>query len=66
VFTLEGERLGRLMDVLPAGGNDIFVVRDNDDELLIPALRSVVRKIDLAQHRIEVSLPPGLREIYET
>jgi 16S rRNA processing protein RimM len=62
---LEGELLGRLVDVLPAGGNDIFVIQGGKREILIPALAAVVKKIDLAEHRIEVSLPTGLREIYE-
>jgi 16S rRNA processing protein RimM len=65
VFTREGEFLGRLTDVLPSGGNDIFVVQQGGKEILIPALKRVVLLIDLTQRRIEVSLPAGLREIYE-
>jgi ribosomal 30S subunit maturation factor RimM len=34
-------------------------------EVLIPALKSIVRNIDLKEKRMEVTLPPGLREIYE-
>ena len=65
VFTETGECLGTLVDVLPSGGNDVFVVQQGLREMLIPALKSVVRTIDLAEKRIEVSLPQGLREIYE-
>ena len=65
VLTLEGERLGVLADVLPSGGNDIFVVRRGERELLVPALKSVVRSIDVAARQIRVELPPGLRGIYE-
>ncbi len=54
------------MDVLPSGGNDIFVVRQGLREIMIPALKSVVREIDVADKRIEVTLPGGLREIYES
>ena len=65
VLTPEGELLGTLMDVLPSGGNDIFVVRQGEREMLIPALKDVVRSIDIAGKRLEVVLPQGLREIYE-
>src|SRR5262249_22545977 len=65
VYTLQGECLGSVVDVLPSGGNDIFVVRQGDKEILIPATKQVVRLIDLAGKRVEVELPQGLREIYE-
>jgi 16S rRNA processing protein RimM len=65
VWTVEGEFLGSLTDVLPSGGNDIFVVKVRDRELLIPARKEVVKRIDLQNRRIEVALPPGLRDIYE-
>lgn len=66
VVTSAGERLGRLVDVWPTGGNDVFVVREGGREMLLPALKRVVRNIDVTLKRIEVVLPPGLREIYET
>ena len=65
VVTAEGERLGLLVDVLPSGGNDIFVVQRPGREILIPALKQVVRSIDLLQKQMEVVLPAGLREIYD-
>jgi 16S rRNA processing protein RimM len=65
VMTLQGECLGLLVDVLPSGGNDIFVVQQGLREIMVPALKSVVKTIDLKKKRIEVELPPGLREIYE-
>jgi len=65
VLTETGEYLGELKDVLPSGGNDVFVVRNADKEVMIPALKSVVLAIDLTAKTITVTLPPGLREIYE-
>ncbi len=62
VVTTKGETLGLLRDVLPTGANDIYVVGEGKDEVLIPALKSVVRKIDIANKRIDVELPDGLRD----
>ncbi len=65
VVTEAGEYLGDLKDVLPSGGNDVFVVRNAAKEVMIPALKSVVLHIDLTTRVITVTLPKGLREIYE-
>ena len=66
VVTAQGEALGQLVDVLPSGGHDIFVVKNGGREILIPALRTVVQQIDLTNRRLEVTLPNGLRELYES
>ncbi|MBI4395688.1 MAG: PRC-barrel domain-containing protein [Elusimicrobia bacterium] len=67
VVTEAGEVLGILKDVYPTGGgNDVFAVRNETREILIPARKDVVLSIDVAARRILVKLPPGLREIYET
>jgi len=64
VYTTGGDCLGTLIDVLTTGANDVYVVRDNDAgdarEVLIPALKQVVRRIDLTAREIQVELPPGL------
>ena len=43
-----GEPLGKVEEVFRAGENEVYRVVGPDGELLIPALRDVVRKIDLA------------------
>lgn len=62
VVTVEGQELGILRDVLPTGANDVYVVGEGKEEVLIPALKSVVLSIDLENRRIEVTLPNGLIE----
>ncbi len=58
----EGNRLGRVEDVLPTGGTDVLVVRDPDGaELLIPMAAGIVISIE-EPTRIVVQLPEGLRE----
>lgn len=61
VVTEAGEVLGKLVDVLPTGGNDVFVVGEGPAEILVPAIKSVVLKIDMELRRITVDLPKGLR-----
>ena len=64
VETEKGERIGRLKDVLPTGANDVFVVERGRQEILVPALKSVVLSISAEEKKIVVRMPEGLEEIY--
>ena len=49
VLDLDGKKLGAVENVLKTGSNDVFVTRTLDGgELLIPALKRVVREINIA------------------
>jgi 16S rRNA processing protein RimM len=60
VRTTEGEPLGKVTQVLSTGSNDVFVVRGERGEVLIPALGHVVKAIDLDGGSMEVELVEGL------
>lgn len=61
VFDEEGKSLGFLKEVLQTGSNDVYVVKgDNSREILIPALKSVVKKVCFEENKMEVILPQGL------
>ncbi|KUO66169.1 MAG: 16S rRNA processing protein RimM [Gracilibacter sp. BRH_c7a] len=66
-FELEGMKvyendvlLGTLTKVLATGANDVYIVKDNDREILVPALKTVVKNVDVPKKRMDVVLPPGL------
>ncbi len=56
VFDLRGSYLGKIKEIIPTGSNDIYVVRKDLEEILIPALKAVVKKVDLKLGRMEVVL----------
>ncbi len=60
VYQLEGPYLGKITEIVETGVNDLFVVKDNQREILIPALRKIVKHIDLEQNRMEIDPPEGL------
>jgi 16S rRNA processing protein RimM len=61
VFEKNGQKLGILKEVLQTGSNDVYVIEgENGREILIPALKSVVRDISLKDGSIIVDLPEGL------
>ena len=61
VRTEQGEYLGELVEVLPTGANDVYRVLKSGDELLIPAITTVIRAIELGKGELVVRLLPGLR-----
>ena len=61
VWTTEGELLGHVDEILFTGSNDVYIVKDGDKEVLIPALSDVVKKVDIKEGRMEVRLLEGLR-----
>ena len=64
VKDLNGTFLGRIESVMETGSNDVYVVKDENRgasyEVLVPALGSVVRSVDLGQGVMTVELPEGL------
>ena len=60
IVTEEGEALGTLKDVLETGANDVYVVMQDEDDWLLPAIKDVVRAIDLERNEMIVHLLPGL------
>jgi len=61
VYDENKELLGELSDVIQTGSNDVYVVKDKaGKDILIPALKSVVKEISIDEGRISVILPKGL------
>ena len=60
VVTEEGEDLGEVTEIIQAPGNDVYVT----PKAMIPAVRQIVRRVDLGKREMVVSLPqedePGL------
>lgn len=63
VYTSDDRYLGCLDSIIETGANDVFVVKDKGKEVLIPALESIVRSIDIDSKIIRVELPEGLEDI---
>ena len=57
--------LGQLTDVLQPASHDIYVVHhDQQPDILIPALKAVLLRVDVDLKQVDVRLPDGLYEIY--
>ena len=50
--------IGEVTDVIHTGANDVWVVHGPGGEVLVPAVREVVLKVEPAKGRVAVKLPP--------
>jgi 16S rRNA processing protein RimM len=60
VYTTEGTHIGKIVDVITSTANDVYVVKgpgvtEPSGELLIPAIKLVVRLIDVEGGRLEIA-----------
>jgi 16S rRNA processing protein RimM len=62
VFNTDGEYLGKLDEVLLNAGNEVYVVKENQREILIPAVSEFVKEINLRQKQMIVQLIEGMLE----
>lgn len=72
--TAEEKILGKVADVLQTGANDVYVIQvaedspfisrvpDKKKELLLPAIKDCILRIDMEQRKMQVHLMPGLLE----
>jgi len=60
----DGALLGRLQEILPTPGHDVYVVVQGQRELLLPAVAEVVVEINLEEGFLKVAPTPGLLESY--
>ena len=61
VYTDEGALLGKIIDIYNTGANDIYTVKNLEGkEVLLPAIKEVVKQVDLQNEKIIVHILKGL------
>ncbi len=61
VFTLDKRELGTIVDILVTGSNDVYILEaPNGSQVLIPAIKDVIKQIDLICHVMYIDPLPGL------
>jgi 16S rRNA processing protein RimM len=62
VLTIQGEEIGVIKDVINLPANDVYVVRSGKKEYDIPAIKEVVKEIDLNKKIMIIKPLKGLLE----
>ena len=63
VFLEDGTSLGKVEAVLETGGNDVYLVKQDAHEYYIPALKQVVKKIDVMKKEMTICPMEGLLDL---
>lgn len=62
VWNDQGEYLGKVSEIIPTGNNDVYVIKNDENEaMLIPAIKSVILNVDTQNEKMRVKVPEGLR-----
>lgn len=61
VYLENDEYVGKIIDVFSTGSNDVYVIkREGNIDLLIPAIKDVIKDIDIKNKKMIVNLIEGL------
>lgn len=60
VITTGGVLLGKICEVMQTGGNDVFFVKKGKEEHLIPAIKEIVKKVDIAGGKVLIEPMEGM------
>lgn len=61
VITEENEEIGIIEDVFSTGSNDVYQVKSSDGkEILLPAIKDVIKSVDIEQGFVKITLLEGL------
>ena len=61
VLNINQEHLGTISNILTTGANDVYVItNDKNEEILIPAIKSVVLEIDIKNQKMTIDQPGWL------
>jgi 16S rRNA processing protein RimM len=63
VYTDDGALLGTVADIFETGSSDIYVVRNEEREYLIPAIADVIKSVDLTGGKIVITPLDGLLDL---
>jgi len=62
-FRDTGEELGKVVDFLATGANNVYVIEKTDGkELLVPDIPQCIREVDIENGRLTVFVMPGLED----
>ena len=61
VITLDGQEIGQIVEIIVTGSNDVYSIKQPDGlQVLIPAIKDVIKQIDLIRRTMHIDPLPGL------
>jgi 16S rRNA processing protein RimM len=67
VLTMTGREIGRVEDIMVTGSNDVYIIQSPaGKQLLVPAIKDVIKQIDLIRQMMYIDPISGLLDDDET
>lgn len=67
VSTIDGRDLGKIIDIMVTGSNDVYIIKAPDGrEILIPAIKDVIKQVDLIHRTMSIDPMAGLLDDEES
>jgi len=62
VYSAEGEYIGKIKEVFQTGANDVYEVKNNTYTYYIPAIKDVVKEVNIKDKKVIINVIEGLLE----
>lgn len=62
VYTSDNTKIGSIKDVLQTGANDVYIINNGKKEILIPAVKEIVKEVNLNEKTMIIEPIEGLIE----
>ncbi len=63
VYSIEGEKIGPIKEVLQTAPTDIYVINMEDRKILVPALKEIFQEIDIHNKIAKADIPEDLMNL---
>lgn len=62
VYSTEGEYIGKIKEVFQTGANDVYEVKNKTNTYYIPAIKDVVKEVNIKDKKVIINIIEGLLE----
>lgn len=62
VYSTEGDYIGEILDIFQTGANDVYEVKNKNKSYLIPAIKDVVKTVNVHDKKMIINVIEGLLE----
>jgi len=62
VYSAEGEYIGKIKEVFQTGANDVYEVKNKTNTYYIPAIKDVVKEVNIKDKKVIINVIEGLLE----
>ncbi|MTI69977.1 MAG: 16S rRNA processing protein RimM [Firmicutes bacterium] len=62
VYDTDNKKIGVIKDILTSSANDVYIIKDNEKEYLIPALKHIIKEVNINEGKMIIDPLEGMIE----